>query len=78
MGELKVVEVYSYLEWTAGTYRADDGEEYEITFTKSYDTNIGYEHRELVNVEKANIFIPPEDPIWEEIQNHLGEEVTAK
>ena len=55
-----------------------NGEEYEVTFYKSYDTNPGYEHRELLNVEKAGVSIPPEDPIWKEIQNHLGEEVTAK
>ena len=73
MGKLKIDEVYSYSEWVAGTYSTDDGEEYSITFTKSYDTNIDYENQDLVNVEKADVSIPSDDPIWKEIQKCLEE-----
>lgn len=63
-----IQEVYSYSEWAVVSYKARDGEEYQITLTKSYDKNIGYEHRQVLTIEKGGIEIPEDDPIWEEVK----------
>lgn len=71
MGNLKSIEVQSILEWINSIYTDDSGEEYEVVFTRNYDMNIGYESRELVNVEKEGAPVYPEAPIWDEIQKRI-------
>lgn len=70
MGALKNIETQSTLEWMNALYE-DEAGEYEVVFTRSFDENIGYESRELVNVEKDGTPIFPEDPIWNEIQGQI-------
>lgn len=70
MGTLKSIQPQSTLDWMNALYQDDSGE-YEVVFTRSYDENIGYESRELVNVEKAGAPIYPEEPIWKEIQEQI-------
>ena len=70
MGTLKSIEVQSTLNWMNALYEDDTGE-YEVVFTRSYDENIGYESRELVNVEKDGTPVFPESPIWDEIQKQI-------
>jgi len=67
MGELKIVEVYGYSEWAAGTYRADDGEEYQLTIERHCNKDLGHEYSEVVNIEKAGINVSEDDPIWKEV-----------
>lgn len=71
MGTLKNIETQSTLEWMNSIFTDDSGEEYEVVFTRSYDMNIGYESRELVNVEKEGTPVFPESPVWDEIQKQI-------
>ena len=68
MGKITHLEVQGYTEWSSATYVDDEGEEYEIVFTKNYTHNIGYEEREVVNVKRGGIGIDSDDPIWKEIR----------
>ena len=71
MAEIRDIEVQSYTHWINGRYVDASGQEYEVVFTRSYDENIGYESRELVNVEKDGAAIDSDDPIWKEIQEQM-------
>ncbi len=72
MGKIENVELQSYSEWSTATYIDDDGEEYEIRISKTYDANMGYEHKELVNMEKDGNEIDYDNPIWKKIQKHIS------
>jgi hypothetical protein len=71
MGTIEQIDIQSYTEYVTAVYIGDDGEEYEIVFTKHYDENIGYEEKTLVNVEHDGKAIDTDDSVWEEIQHHL-------
>ena len=71
MGKIENVEVQSYTEHVTASYTDDDGQEYEIVFTRTYTENIGYEEKQLVQVEKDGQDISSGDPVWERIQEHV-------
>ena len=68
MTKLSQIEVQSYTLCLTANYQDDDGEEYEIVFTKTYEDNLGYEEREVVNIEKDGNVVDLDNPIWEEIE----------
>jgi hypothetical protein len=72
MGTIEQIDVQSYTEYATAIYITDDGEEYEIVFTKHYDENIGYEEKTVVHVEKDGKSVDPDEPIWEEIRTQLS------
>ena len=72
MGTLKNIETQSTLEWMNAIYVDDSGLEYGVVFTKYFDENIGYENREVVNVEKDDVPVKYEEPIWNEIQEAVN------
>lgn len=71
MASLETTEVYSYTEWSAALYKTDDGQEYQVTLTKSYSKDIGIEQEEVVNIEHCGDCVPDNDPIWEEVTRTL-------
>jgi hypothetical protein len=74
MGTIEQIDIQSYTEYATAIYITDDGEEYEIVFTKHYDENIGYEEKTVVHVEKDGKMVDPDDLIWGEITAHLPSE----
>ena len=73
MAGIKNVEVQAFTQWITTTYIDDSGQEYEVVFTKSYTENIGFEKREVVNIEKSGDVVDDGDPIWEEIRKAVEE-----
>jgi len=71
MGIISAIEVQSHTMWVAANYEGDDGEEYEVVFTKTYEDNLGYEEREVVNIEKDGKEVDLENPVWEEIEKAI-------
>ena len=55
MTELSQIEIQSCTLWLTANYEGDDGEEYEIVFTKTYEDNLGYEEREVGKVENIEV-----------------------
>jgi len=68
MGQLSNVEKQSRMEWFSALYVDENGTEYDVVFTSSYDFNIGYGEKELVGVELNEEMISEEEPIWNEIE----------
>lgn len=70
MATIENVELQSSSQWFTATYVDENEEEYDIVFTKSYDENICYEQKALVNVEKGGETIA-DDVLWKKIQEDL-------
>ena len=70
-GGISEVTVQSYTMWLTANYQGDDGEEYEIVFTKTCEDNLSYEEKEVVNIEKLGLALPPEHAIWKEIEEKI-------
>ena len=70
MGRISGIEVQSCTIWVTAKYE-DDGEEYEIVFTKTLEDNLNYEVKEVVSIEKLGISLPDDHPIWDEIQDKI-------
>lgn len=71
MGKLETHEVYGYSEWSVANYYADDGEEYQVTITKSYNKDVGHEYKDILNIQHFDIDIPEDDPVWKEIRSEM-------
>ena len=53
-------------EWYSASYSLGDADTYDIVFTRSRMENIGYESRELVNVERNDKTVESVD-LWKTI-----------
>ena len=68
MNRIVDVAVHGIVTWCTGRFEAGSGDVYEFVFTRSLDMNIDFEERELVNVEKQDAAVDPDDPVWQQIR----------
>ena len=66
MNKLRHIEVAQSVKWFNAAYK-ENGVEYDVVFTSTYDTNLGFQERELVNVMLDSKDVADEK-LWSKIE----------
>ena len=72
MNKLRHLELGQSVKWFNAIFK-DNGKEYDVVFTSTYDTNIGFHEKELVNVMLDGEDIPSKDPVWRDVEKAVRE-----
>ena len=72
MGEIINTELQSSTEYFSALF-ITKGNVYDLVFARHNECNLGWESKELVNVQERGEDIRESDPLWKEIERHLGE-----
>lgn len=71
MTTLRIIEVYSYTEWLNATYRANNGDIFNILFSNNFNSKKTGEHRTLISAEHCTVSLSTSDPLWAEIETAI-------
>ena len=72
MGEIINTELQSSTEYFSALF-ITKGNVYDLVFARHNECNLGWESKELVNVQERGEDIGECDPLWKEIEKHLSE-----
>lgn len=73
MGRLQIIEVVSYSEFSIANYRCQNGDYYEVLYSKNFTSKKVGEKFEIISVERFGETLCMNHPVYKEINNFLNQ-----